>query len=66
MLVVHVHVLGRHGAVERTYDFVRNDGKEALDGCDIVIPYNGDEYTYPLSEDDTLAIIHHKSFTGEH
>lgn len=65
MLVLHVHIMGKQGNIERTYDFLRNDGKEELDGCDIMIPYN-DEYTYPVSERDAVAIIRHKDLTGEH
>lgn len=65
MLVLHVHVVGKHGNIERTYDFLRNDGKEELEGCDLVIPYS-EEYHYPLSEHAAIAIIRHKDLTGEH
>ena len=65
MLVLHVHIQGRKGNIERTYDFLRNDDKEELSGCDIVIPYKED-YNYPLSEQDAIAVIRHKDLTGEH
>ena len=65
MLILHVHIMGKRGNVERTYDFLRNDGKEELEGCDIVIPYN-EEYHYPLTEDTAVAIIRHKDLGGEH
>ena len=65
MLVIHVHVKGKNGNIERTHDFLRNDGKDELTGCDIVIPYN-EEYTYPLTETDAIAIIRHKEFKGDH
>jgi hypothetical protein len=57
MLVLHVHVLGRNGSIERSYDFMRNDGKDALEGCDIVIPYDK-EIPYPLTEPDVIAQVH--------
>ena len=65
MLVLHVHITGKHGNIERTYDFLRNDGKDELEGCDLVIPYN-EEYTYPLSEQTAIAIIRNKDLKGEH
>ena len=57
MLVLHVHVLGKDGSVERSYDFMRNDGKEGLEGCDIVIPYDK-EISYPLDERDVISQVH--------
>lgn len=67
MLVLHVHILGKGGQIERTYDFLRNDGKEGLEGCDLVIPYNEEEYLYPIEEHVAAAIITSKSFNqGDH
>jgi len=65
MLVLHVHIMGKHGNIERTYDFLRNDGKDALEGCDVVIPYNEDT-KYPMTEDDAVAFIRHKDLRGDH
>jgi hypothetical protein len=65
MLVLHVHIKGRHGTIERSYDFVRNDGKETLEGVDIVIPYE-DDNPYPMRERDCIAWIHNKDLHGEH
>jgi hypothetical protein len=65
MLVLHVHIMGKSGNIERTYDFLRNDGKETLEGCDVVIPYN-EEYTYPLSEDMSVAILRNRDLEGDH
>lgn len=65
MLVLHVHIMGKNGNIERTYDFLRNDGKDALEGCDVVIPYK-EEYSYPMTEDEAVAIIRHKDLKGEH
>jgi hypothetical protein len=67
MLVLHVHIMGKAGNVERTYDFLRNDGKDGLEGCDLVIPYNEEEYLYPIQERDAVAIINSKAFNqGDH
>jgi hypothetical protein len=65
MLIVHVHIMGKHGNIERTYDFMRNDGKDELEGCDVVIPYDK-EYQYPISERDAIAIIRNQDMKGEH
>jgi hypothetical protein len=65
MLVLHVHIMGKNGNIERTYDFLRHDGKETLEGCDVVIPYDK-EYTYPLSEDTSIAILRYKELEGDH
>jgi hypothetical protein len=56
MLVLHVHIVGKHGNIERTYDFLRYDGNEELEGCDIIIPYN-EEHSYPIQERDAVALI---------
>jgi hypothetical protein len=65
MLIVHVHIMGKHGNIERTYDFMRNDGKDELEGCDVVIPYDK-ELSYPVSERDAIAIIRNQDIRGEH
>lgn len=65
MLVIHVHILGEKGNVERTYDFLHNDNKEELAGCDVTIPYNK-EYNYPITEREAQAIIRNKDFKGDH
>lgn len=56
MLIIHVYIKGRSGAVERTYDFVHNDGKDSFEGKDIIIPFN-EENEYPMTEKDAMAII---------
>lgn len=61
MLIVHVHVKGKSGAIEKTYDFVRNDGKDGIEGFDCVIPFD-EEAHYPLTEQDVLAIISNRDF----
>lgn len=64
MLVFHVHILGKNGAIEKTYDFLRPDGKTTFEGCDVIIPYDP-EYRYPFSEQDALVTIsNHK--VGDH
>ena len=65
MLVLHVYIMGKDGAIERTYDFLRNDGKDTLEGCDIVIPYD-DENPYPIQERDAIALIATKEVQGDH
>ena len=66
MLVLHVYIQGRGGYIERTYDFLRNDGKEAFEGCDLVIPYD-DQNDYPISELDALAILSNQELAkGDH
>lgn len=65
MLILHVHVVGKHGGIERTYDFVRNDGKEELDGCDVLIPYHKDN-SWPVAEHEALALIANKPVHGDH
>lgn len=65
MLILHVHIMGKNGNVERTYDFLRNDGKDELEGCDVVIPYS-DEHKYPMTEGDTIAYIRHRDVKGDH
>lgn len=65
MLIVHVHIMGKKGNVERTYDFMRNDGKEVLDGCDVVIPYDKEQH-YPMAEEEAIAIIRNKDLRGDH
>jgi len=65
MLVLHIHITGKNGNIERTYDFLRNDGKESLEGCDVVIPYS-EEYRYPLTEDEAIAIVRNKDLRGDH
>ena len=66
MLVLHVHVLGQSGAIEKTYDFIRNDGKDTFDGMDVVIPFE-ETHNYPLSERDAMAIISNRELMrGDH
>ena len=65
MLVLHVHILGKTGYIERTYDFLRHDGKDSFDGCDVVIPYD-DTREYPISENDTIAILVDRALKGDH
>ena len=66
MLVLHVYIIGRNGNVERSYDFMRNDGKDELDGCDIVIPY-AEENPRPVMEQDALALLFNEEMMkGEH
>lgn len=65
MLVLHVHIMGKNGNIERTFDFLRNDNKEALEGVDIVIPYSKDN-PCPMDEGHALALIRHRDLKGEH
>lgn len=66
MLVIHVYVLGKDGAIERAFDFLRNDGKEELDGVDIVIPYKEREEYKNILEKDVLALISTKEIRKDH
>lgn len=66
MLVVHVYILGKNGNIERAYDFLRNDGKEGLEGCDVVIPYDK-ENPEPILEPDAVTLLHDlEVMKGEH
>ena len=67
MLVLHVYIMGRQGNIERSYDFLRNDGKEELEGCDLVIPYD-DSLKYPLSEAEAASytMTMTNEFKGDH
>ena len=65
MLVLHVHIMGKHGNIERTYDFLRNDGKDGLEGLDVVIPYS-EEHTYPMTEEMAVAYVRHRDLKGDH
>lgn len=65
MLVLHIYILGKNGNVERTYDFLRNDGKDSLEGCDVVIPYV-DDNPQPVLERDALVLLDELNLKGEH
>lgn len=65
MLIMHVYILGKNGGVERSYDFMRNNGKEALEGCDLVVPYD-EENEQPMTERSALAIISNEHLRGDH
>lgn len=65
MLVLHVYIMGKNGNIERTYDFLRNDGKDSLEGCDIVIPYDK-ENPCPISERDAVVLIANQDLKGDH
>jgi len=65
MLVLHVYIMGKHGNIERTYDFLRNDNKEELEGCDLVIPYDK-EIRYPMSESQTIDYMSILETKGDH
>ncbi len=65
MLVLHVHILGESGSVERTYDFLRNDGRDVFEGLDVIIPYDS-EFHYPIGENDAIAILANKDLRGDH
>lgn len=65
MLILHVHIMGRAGSVERTYDFLRNDGRESFQGVDVFIPYD-DRNKYPISENDSLDLLATEEMKGDH
>lgn len=66
MLVLHVYVLGKDGAIERSYDFLRNDGKEDLDGVDVIIPYKDREEFPTVLEKDAMVLIANRDIKGNH
>ncbi len=65
MLVLHVYIMGKRGNIERSYDFLRKDEKEELEGVDIVIPYD-DDLNYPLTEGEAIAIMDNPKTRGDH
>lgn len=64
MLVIHVYITGKQGNVERSYDFMQNDGKEELVGFDCVIPYD-EELEYPVAEYEAIRMFK-KQAKGDH
>ena len=65
MLVIHVYVMGKAG-VEKTYDFLQNDGKEELVGVDVVIPYEDRKDIPNVMERDALALMRTKDLGRNH
>lgn len=65
MLVLHVHIKGKDGGIERTYDFLRHDGKDSFEGLDVIIPYDA-RNDYPIREDDAIAILANQEMRGDH
>ena len=65
MLVLHIYVLGQNGSIERSYDFLRYDGKESFEGCDVIIPYSTSN-AQPISEADAISLLAGHEIKGDH
>lgn len=65
MLIVHVHIKGKNGSIERSYDFMRNDDEDQLSGIDVIIPYD-EKYEYPLDEDAAVVLVANKGLRTNH
>lgn len=64
MQVVHVYIAEEDGSIGRSYDFLRNDGKDGFSGTDITVPFS-EEYTYPILEHEAADIIRNNQFKGD-